>query len=188
MRRPNRERYLAKTKAQKQYFAAGIPYRYWKDEDKGPPPCMTIPTADDDVVTQPQQRQWLTELTDPAIWMQPLLMVIGSEPTDDTAMQVAMRAARQMVGAGTVINVHDFGTEFQDGDEDVGVFFGYNLLPSMTHERAQKVRDWLIGHQDCLRVLVVAGNPMETAINILRVQPDAMVRLDDQRKQRRTLA
>lgn len=187
MKRPSRERFLARTKAQKLYFAAGIPHRYWKDED-AQPPCLTIPVEDDEVVTQPQQRQWLTELADPDLWSQPLLMVIGSEPTDDAAQQVAFAVARRMIDADTSITIQNFGSEPSDEDEDTSVFFGYNVLATMTHDRAQQVRDWLVGHKDCLRVLIVAGNPLETAIQVLRVKPDAMVRLDDRKRLKRTLA
>ena len=184
----SRERFLAKTKAQKMAYVSGIPHHYWAD-DESQPTFRTLECGDG-LVSAKQQQEWANSLFTEKNWQRPYLVVIGSDPTDDAAMSMAMRLARTMIDRKVEIVVQNLGSlKPVEADEDETVaFFGHNVMADMTAARAQTVRDWLEEHPGHLRVLVVAGNPAEAIFRRIRIDPDAIFLLDDTRRKTTSLA
>lgn len=177
---PKREFYLAKTPTERLWYAVGVPYRYWR-ADPVQPAYLTIPCGDI-AITGRVQQQWLKALQTPDTWQQPSLVIVGSTPTDATAMHVVMDVVKQMCAANLEVSIQAFGdTVAAPEDEDTVCAIGHNILPDLTPTRAQQIRDWVTHHNDKLCVLVVAGNPLEIALNRLHQDPNAVILLDDSR-------
>lgn len=183
----SRERYLARTKAQKLAYAYGIPHHYWSDDDSRPA-FMPLECGSNGIVGTKQQQEWAQNLFLETTWQRPYLVVIGSDPTDDAAMTWAMQLARKMIDRSVNLVVQNMGAVTPvEADDDTSVYFGHNAMAEMSTTRAQSVRDWAQAHVGSLRILVVAGNPAVATFERLRLDPDAIFLLDDTKRKRTSL-
>lgn len=174
---PSRDAERAKSKAEKRWYTAGIPYRYWRDPLKDERIQFNNLTINNDqIITRAQQQSLFDSMLRAPNWYRPSVIVIGSEPTDTEALALTIRLAKAMLVKGKDITMQDMGyRNIKETHDDSVAYFGYNVVGEMTWERKQRIRDWLSKFNDRLRILAVAGNPYETAVNQLRWEPEGVI-------------
>jgi len=171
----------ARTQDEKLWYAAGIPYRFWHD------PLghirFKLIKYEEELTTPEVQEAAYEKLFESKSWRQPNLIAIGSVPTDKEATMLAIRIAKSLLKAGALITLQDMGYDnITETNDDAIVYFGYNILDELTIQRRQRIRDWLSWHDDKLRILVVAGDPLRFMLDTLRFEPNAVVFVDSSKQ------
>lgn len=167
----------AKTFEEKRWYGAGIPQRFWKDEFDVQPTTLVFTKKDGTpgILSPEAQASWVQKLMMPNELKKQYFYIIGSLPTDEKAMMVAARTVKCALLAG--MRVHMFnvaGSDYPDEKDDLVVM--YNLSEAIyTPERMYKVRDFVVENEDRFRILVVEGNPVNFANNVLRKIPDVVL-------------
>jgi len=179
----------AKTPEQKGLYLAGIPYRYWGSDTKNVN-FQKLSYRNDakdgkskvEVLADvEQQKVWFNSLKkDKTLWRQPSVLVLGSSPTDYEAMAMMTVLVRRLLAWEKQVQVQNMADS--DGHtffQNPAAYFAYNLTEEIEeYSRRARVRDWVVKHADTFRVLAVAGNPLNFALDTLHVRPDAACFVD----------
>jgi len=160
--------YRIKSQKDALYYAAEIPSVYWKDVAISPTFLTICSNADYDQETKFKKLIG----ADAKIFSKPYLFFISSG-NEDSASLVSYSIAKTALVNGIKIQVTDSAMSRQEKCENESVFFLTNVFDKVTDERLMHIRDWCKKHQDCFRIIVMAGDPYEFGLRV-HLTPTAM--------------
>ena len=171
--------YRTKTDKERLYYAAGIPWRFWTHA-AGAPSFRTATWGRGSIAANTQQK-WFDRLWDREFLGKPYLFVFASEPTDEMALAQTFQFCKRVMRSPTVdgrlrrVNIVTAQTDLHLGNrQDVcDVHVIHNVMAKSDSLRTTLVRDWVLRHDDAMRIVVVAGTPDDFRCSY-RVEPNGI--------------
>ena len=149
-----------------QYYAAGIPWRFWK-ESPGSPEFKDVMWASGKVKVADQQK-WYDKVWEGKLYTKPYLILFASSPTDEVALAHTFQICKRIIrkpkvdGKPRRIQIQVAGPEAESVDkhnEGCEVFVLHNVMAQTDRARVTLVRDWITRNDAAFRLITMAGQP-----------------------------
>lgn len=125
------------------------------------------------------QEEWWPEILSGALFGDPFLVFLGTlEPNDELACRYAyevMKAALRKDLRVQITNAARIDKEETDGET---VFMLHNVFKEANNYRLQCIRDWITVHEDCFRIVVMAGLDPYQLSKLIHIKPHGMFLLE----------
>lgn len=163
--------YKIKSQQDALFYAADIPYLYWKESILSP---IFLPISNCSAYDQETRYQKLVDKE--TVFSKNHLIFIGS-CDESSSLLLSYSLMKKALLAGNKVQITDSSLIKEEKINDEAVFMLTNIFDKGTTERTMHCRDWIYKHKDYFRVVTMACDPYEFSLQV-RVTPIAMFNVD----------
>jgi hypothetical protein len=174
------EKKRARTPLELLYYGAGIPSRVWSKPNFNIKfnPIMGR-EEDSSIKVSPQtQEEWFPTLTAGELLEDPYLIYLSSVGSDELGCRVAYELMKTALQKDVRVQITNAARIDKEETDEETVFMLHNVYGDANNYRMQSIRDWITIHDDCFRIVVIAGMcPYEFSKRV-HMEPHAMFLID----------
>jgi hypothetical protein len=153
------------------FYAAGIPYLYWRPFKETP---FFLPINGNEGYDQASKFKKLQNSD--KIFKKSHLVFVGAED-EDSAFLVVYEWMKRALSYDLKVQITDSACINKEVYTDETVFMLINVFHQCTTERLQSIRDWSYRHKDCFRIITMACDPYDFSLQT-KLTPNAMLYLN----------
>jgi hypothetical protein len=125
------------------------------------------------------QEEWFPTIMAGDMLTEPYLIFLSSVGSDALALRATYELMKVALHKDMRVQITNAARiDKEDSEDGETVFMLHNVFEDANKYRMQSIRDWITIHEDCFRIVVIAGMCPYAFSKQVRVEPHAMFKVD----------